>query len=283
MDLKYRQNEIERKIGRNLLLIQQTEHCLKYIVLNSKISGNPSQLKDIQKTREKKLSKNSMGQTLDQYLNHINPSEENNQEKTNFEIEPLHISYEINFDISKEEFEKKEKLLSVILEERNNLVHHFIVDLDVSSIDSYKEIEIKLDEQRDFLLPELKDLQSKSNAIEELLKPERFKRVLKDSYYLDMVENFPLIVELANISMEKHRLDGWVSLGLAGSIIRQNIPDEVEKLKEKYASKTLKSLISERQIFEIKEDVSKNMILYKLVPEWKEYFEQVSWKKVHPV
>lgn len=64
---------------------------------------------DSRKIKEKKLSKMGMGQVLSQYLNHINPSNENNQETPNHEIDSFHFSYEIDFNLSEEQFEKKRK------------------------------------------------------------------------------------------------------------------------------------------------------------------------------
>ncbi len=167
MDLQLVINEIHRKIGRNLLLIQNMEYLLKYIVLNSKVSGQSSQIINIKKTFEEKLSKQSMGQVLSQYLDHIHPLAEKNHKNPNFENDPLHLSFETEYNLSKEEFEKKENLLSDILEERNNLVHHFILDFNENSIDSCKDMGNKLDEQRNRILPELEYLQKTVQLIEE--------------------------------------------------------------------------------------------------------------------
>ena len=290
LDLKYRLDEVQRKIGRNLLLLQKMEHLLKYLVLHSKISGPIDQLNDIREQLKDKLQTQSMGVVLSQYLEQIKTTSNQNMEDANIKGDSSQILCEIEYNYTNYtdiEYDEKKSILNKILEERNDLVHHMILNFDESSIDGCRVIEIKLDEQRNCLLPELKDLQSKVKILHEVqqkyLELAKSGRLEKDFYYLYMVENFPLIVELAKISIKKHRSDGWVSLGLVGKMIRQDMPDEVKKLKEKYASRTLKSLISETKIFEIKEDVSKNMVLYKLVPEWKEYFEQVSWKKDHRV
>ena len=164
MDLQNTINEVHRKIGRNLLLIQKLEYQLKYIVLHSNVSGHPSELNDIKKTREENLSKMSMGQVLNQYLDHVNPSKENNQEIPSSNND-IHMTIEYSYDISKEKFEEKEKLLLDIRNERNDLVHHLILDYDEKSIDSLKNIEHKLDEQKNRILPELKNLHNMIQAI----------------------------------------------------------------------------------------------------------------------
>ena len=99
----------------------------------------------------------------------------------------------------------------------------------------------------------------------------------QELYYLMLANDFPLVIELAKISIQKHRLDGWTSLSLAGNVIRKTLPNEVFQLKEKYNHKTLKSLLLSEKIFDIKEDVSQSMILFRLKSDWREYFEQY-WK-----
>lgn len=273
MDLQKTINvEVQKKTGRNLLLIQQIEYLLKHIVIHSKISGHPSQLKDIQKTREENISKMSMGQVLSQYLNHIDPSKENNQEITHYETEQLHVSYEIDFDLSKEAFEIKENLFSVILEERNDLVHHFFRDLNKSSI---KDMEHKLDEQKNRLLAALEDLKTIFQALEE--GHNRSKEYSesgsfeKEFNYNVLLNDQPLILELAKISIKNVKSDGWTSLGFAGKHIRNIMPEEVNKLKDKYGYKTLKPLVENTKIFEFKEDLNKNMALYRLTADWEQH------------
>lgn len=277
MDLQNSINEVQRKIGRNLLLIQKIEYLLKYIVLHSNTSGKASQLKDIKKTREEQISKMSMGQVLSQYFNHINPSIENNQSISNSESE-IQISTEINFNFSKEEYERKENLLSDILKERNDLVHHFILDFDEKSIDSCKNMEYKLEQQKNRLLPQLKELHNMVQAIQkgfnrlkelnELGKPQRITYI-----HTIAIKKHILFLELAKISIQNHKSGGWISLGFAGKHIRNIMPEEVDKLKDKYGYKTLKPIIQNTEIFVIKEDTTKNMILYKLNDEWKEDFK----------
>ena len=279
MDLQNTINEVHRKIGRNLLLIQKIEYLLKYIVIQSNIAGQSSQLKDIKKTREENLSKMSMGQVLSQYLNHIDPSKENNQENSNYESDSVHVTYEIDFNLSKEEFEKKENLLSDILKERNNLVHHLILDLNESSINSCKDMEYKLDEQKNCLLPELKQLQTFIQAMGKARS--RFKKYLESGffekalYYNEVLNDQLLILELAKISIQNDESDGWISLGFAGKHIRNIMPEEVDKLKDKYGYKTLKPLIQNTKIFEHKEDTNKNMVLYRLTADWEEHLRQI--------
>mgnify|MGYP003625409837 CR=1 len=47
MQLKDLVADVLRKIGRNMMLFQQLEHLLKFIVANGNLSGYSSELEDI--------------------------------------------------------------------------------------------------------------------------------------------------------------------------------------------------------------------------------------------
>ncbi len=54
-------------------------------------------------------------------------------------------------------------------------------------------------------------------------------------------------------------------------MIRQHAPEEIVKLKEKYAHKTLKQLMMATELFDIKEESTDKggiRVLYKLKPGW---------------
>jgi hypothetical protein len=77
MELKDAVNEVLRKTGRNLMLFQQLEHQLKYIVANGNISGYASQLKEKQLKHANSVNTKTMGQLISHYVDNIysDPSE----------------------------------------------------------------------------------------------------------------------------------------------------------------------------------------------------------------
>lgn len=178
---------------------------------------------------------------------------------------------------------KKENLLSDILKERNDLVHHLILDLNESSISSCIDIENKLDEQKNRLLPELKHLQTLIQAMEKA--NSRFKEHLesgfleKELYYNEFLNGKLLILELAKLSIQNDESDGWISLSFAGIHVRNIMPEEVNKLKDKYGYKTLKPLIQNTKMFELTEDTKKKMVLYRLTSDWKRHLDSLFKKQ----
>ena len=282
MNLKQsRINVIEQKIGRNLLLLQKIEHLLKYIIQYYNIFGPINEISEIVKQKENNLKTQTMGNLSSQYINQINTTSKTNYVDVNFKESPFHLSFTIQHELNLVEFEKKKTLLKEIVEERNYLVHHIVIDYDEDSHKSYINIDKKLDKQKDKILIGLNDLKSTAKLIHEFkIQLKTFidsGKMEKEMYYLVLHNDSPLLIELSKISITKHRKDGWTSLALAGKCLRENVPDEISQLKEKYNHKTLKSLLDSENIFEIKVEKSKNMVLFRLKSDWKEYFEKY-WK-----
>lgn len=47
-------NEVQRKIGRNLLLFQQVEHIIKWLVANKRIEGYVQEIQSVQNNKLKR-------------------------------------------------------------------------------------------------------------------------------------------------------------------------------------------------------------------------------------
>ena len=69
--------EVQRKIGRNILLFQQLEYLLKYIVANGQYSGYFSELEVVLAKRGETVNKQTMGQLIGQFVEYNNPARNN--------------------------------------------------------------------------------------------------------------------------------------------------------------------------------------------------------------
>lgn len=80
-----------------------------------------------------------------------------------------------------------------------------------------------------------------------------------------------IIYYLAEIAAQFMRPDGWTLLSRAGQIIREQAPEEITEVYQRYGHKTLKGLILATELFEIKEEPTNKdgiRVLYKLKPGW---------------
>ena len=79
------------------------------------------------------------------------------------------------------------------------------------------------------------------------------------------------IRDSGDIATQIGRPDGWALMNVAGQLIKQNAPEELAILKEKYGHKSLKSLILATEIFDVYEESTQKggiRVLYKLKSGW---------------
>lgn len=114
MELLEIKNEVMRKIGRNVLLYQQVEQILKYLVSNGKISGDVSTIKSRHESRKSAVSKKTMGTVAGDFFSEIFGEEESSD---SLPEHPSAVYLSINFRIETEEqhFElRREKIASLL-------------------------------------------------------------------------------------------------------------------------------------------------------------------------
>lgn len=256
-------NEVMRKIGRNMLLFQQLEGLLKYIVSsNGAYSGQPGTLKSKRDKHVAEIEGSTMGQLVGQYLDSTYTLTNSDEQDAN--TDQFQIKLGVSIDCDEEFYLTKKATLSEIVSERNALIHHLLPKYSLSSQESLEKLEQELERQRDKLLPELEELQS---FAEWILKS---RKLLAD--YLQSEAGIKHFVEgvlpgesrlealLAKLAPLNARSDGWSSLALVGRALRVQYPEKYEKaLVELGISKikSLKSFIEKSERFELLEEATR--------------------------
>ncbi len=249
------------------MLFQKMESFLKFITAHNKISAHVSQLK----TKQEQLIKATENKTMGQLVNdHVNPDHTRLTYEADVSKEPF-ISFHIEHN--PEYYETKNKILVDMVAERNDLVHHSYLNFDMNSTESCRQIEKKLDNQQDRIQLEIKDLKSvidHVNNFKKKLADYVLSNEFESQFKLSWLKNSPLVMLLSDISTQIARQDGWASLSVAGKLIREDIPEEMNILEEKYGYKSLKPLILGAGIFDLREEQTKNngsMLVYRVKPE----------------
>ncbi|EAQ96932.1 hypothetical protein [Congregibacter litoralis] len=135
MDLDACRDEVVFKLGRNVLLFQQLERTLKWIVPRLEVSGaNAAELKDNFAKRQSSASKQTMGMNTGELFT---DAEKDVSSQTwalvsSFAFEP----------------ETREEIEALVCE-RNELVHHFMDKVEVESPESWRKASIALDHQKE--------------------------------------------------------------------------------------------------------------------------------------
>jgi len=261
--------EIQRKIGRNILLFQQLEYLLKYIVANGQFSGYSSDLEKIIASKRESVNKQTMGQLVGQFVERNNPARDDYPNEPE-ELKEPHFSFDFRVEADEQRYKETKETLSRLVLERNKLVHHLLPEFDPNSFESCEKVEKNLDEQSDRIQAEIKNVQSLAKSLSDMRKKvsdyfssdEGQKELL-----LSFLRQDRLVILLAEIATQVVREDGWTLMNTAGLLVKQHAPDELDLLHKGTDHKSLKSLMLKTEMFEFNEEATDKggiRVLYKL-------------------
>lgn len=253
-------NEVERRVGRNLLLFQHVERILKSLLANARISGYANELDGLHKARSERTSGQTMGQLVGQYTEEVLvDAEPRLQVPQDLKGAWISFSFQIEFDDTFRERQLED--LRAIVERRNDLVHHFLQRWNPGSAESTRAALDYLDLQwqamlpiRDHFLSVATDLQNGMAAHAAFLASEQGHSQLTTAW----LQQSPLVKVLVEIAEHEGGTQGWTPLGTAGRLLRQREEGEVDLLLERYGHRTLKGLLLATDLFEVRDEATAN-------------------------
>lgn len=166
MDLKESVDEVLRKIGRNMVLFQQVEGLLKYIISASSLSGYTSQLEQNQAKHEASTQKQTLGTLVGKYVEEILGPETDDLETHPKEVTEIYITTRIRLGYDEAFYHETKTWLAKLVDERNELVHHLLPQLDTDSAESCEKVGLKLDTQAESIRLAIRHMQSIADAIQ---------------------------------------------------------------------------------------------------------------------
>jgi len=266
-------DDVLRKVGRNVVLFQQLEQLLKFIVANGSLSGFASELKTLKKEQENKVNKQTMGTLVGQYVENSNP-ESDTQSTEPEEIDEAYFSFSFRIECDDDYYESRKEALSKLVSERNDLIHHLLPRFDMKSAESCRVLGKELDDQSDQIRLEINRLKATAKALNDgrkatadYFQSEEGKKELE----LSFLRQSRLVLMLGDIATQMSREDGWVLISNAGHLIKDHAPEELEQMKKMHGYSSLKKLIQASEIFDVQEEVTPKggtRLLYRLKAGW---------------
>ena len=266
-------DDVLRKVGRNVVLFQQLEHLLKFVVANGNLSGFASELMNLKKQKVEKVSKQTMGALVGQYVENSNPVSDTPSNEPEVLDEP-YLSFSFNIECDSDYYESKKEALAQLVSERNDLIHHLLPRFDMKSVESCETLGKELDVQSESIRLEIKNLQATAKALNDgrkemadYLKSEEGRKELE----LSFIRQSRLVLILGDIATQMTREDGWVLISNAGHLIKDHAPEELEQMKKMHGYSSLKKLIQASEIFDVQEEITPKggtRILYRLKDGW---------------
>ena len=159
-------DEVLRKIGRNMLLFQQIEHILKYVVLNSDFDSSLSSFQRNLDKRNKSIMRTSLGNLVREYVESTLSKYDGNGNLTE-ELKEPHINLRCRWELSEAQCKKRKVDLESIVADRNRLIHNLLPQFDPGSINSCIETINWLDDQHKKLLPQLEEIRGLAKTLQE--------------------------------------------------------------------------------------------------------------------
>jgi len=255
-DLKPTQDEVLRRIGRNLLLFQQIEHFLKFLLSRHKSGGTAETFKTNLQEQTEGISKKMLGELVKKYAAEVLQDAGEEVPEDESPADWFTFSFRISGDTQFVESMRRD--LKVMTDERNELVHHFLPRWHPDSPEKMAEALVYLDTQREKVLPMHEHLRSTIDHLQEngkkllefMASPEYRKQ--SDLMWL---QASPLVSFLLEVTTKIHRKDGWCYLAHAGELAAKELSEELTNLKERYGFKTLKKLVIGSELFDVLDEI----------------------------
>lgn len=142
------QREIQRKLGRCMLRLQQYERLIKALAVDFDISGPFDELADIRRKRGEAVSKLTLGQLVNEFAGNYLQPQQRDAAQPDWEPGDSHrIWFRMQTRMPLEEADYDQVVLDLreLVALRNELVHHFIERFDVWLVNGCQDADAYLD------------------------------------------------------------------------------------------------------------------------------------------
>lgn len=249
--------EVFKRVGRNLLVFQQIERFMKALLGSSKLEVTLAGVSPATLDRQASLQKQTMGQLREKFFQDVL------SDAGDIDSEPEPAT-EIRFCIRSriqlsggDEMQRYQQDFAAMIEQRNDLVHHFLGRWNLVTSESAEDAIAHLDRQREQVIP-LRDslkawvetLYQGHREIAAFMTSEEGQKEL-DRFALQSSRLVALLIDAATAST----LDGgWMSLSAAGHYLRREAPDHLSNLKSRYGHRTLKAVVIASELFDVEDE-----------------------------
>jgi hypothetical protein len=143
------QREVQRKLGRCMLRIQQYEIQLKSLVGRQELAGPPGELKSILAGNIAKTSTKTLGQLVSEFTkDYVHPTqpELGRVAAPAKAYDETWVSLRFSVEVSPERHAALCEQLTELVGLRNRLVHHFVESYDLMSVSGCEQADVYLND-----------------------------------------------------------------------------------------------------------------------------------------
>ena len=253
------QREVQQLLGRCLLRLQQYECLIKAIMADYEISGPAHALEEVRAARMTATAGKTLGTMVGELLgSYVVANEVDTAIQTSTDTSHARISISNRLQLSDADFARTENDLRELVLLRNNLVHHFIDQHEIGTLDgcrsgrdaliaAYSRIDQHLEELRTWA----EDMQEARRALAEVVQSDAFRDHLVNGTYPDGTVFWPGagIVRALQEAASELAVDGWTTVEEAARWITEWYP---EQQPEKYGCSSWRQVVHESRFFELR-------------------------------
>lgn len=274
------QHCVQRKLGRNLMRLQQYEQLLKRLIAVSDISGVPTELQANLERRKEIFANKTLGQLVGELTGELLATSERNTESQESQAEREAMAQNKPFfstksfvPVAQQDYEQIRQELAQLVGMRNELVHHFLERFDLRAAEQCLVAETYLDEglnQIDTHWQRLVGWAKSHDAARQMMaafmQTPAFENLLLYGIFPDGSVDWASapVAGLLKAAEEKLARDGWTALDEVIACLRQTHPQETPK---RYGCKTWRQLIHDSKQFEVKRQADLGKTWYRSLPE----------------
>jgi hypothetical protein len=259
-DIAGAQHEVQRLLGRCILRLQQYEQLLKSMLAVSSFSGTPETLPLALDDRRAEISGKTMGTLVGRLMAEY-VMKEGREIPDATSVQPHDSSFftfRAQLNLPDESHAALQTDLRELVRLRNTLVHNFIEQHDLHSVDgclqaqdalssSYTEIDRQFRQLHTFAA----DMAEGRRAFAELAQSPEFHELMVNGIAPDGQIHWPIagIVGALRQAFRERSIDGWVNLDTAARWVSEHHPEQTPK---KYGCARWRHVIHECGQFELR-------------------------------
>lgn len=261
------QREVQRKLGKCLIHIQQYERLLKEIVGKREISGmvgDPGQLLD----HASEVATNTMGQLVEELTEKVlqptlqesgqsPPAEADQVDEDEYPVGWARFQMRVSMPPDAHAQLKAE--LQELVDLRNDLVHHFVEVQDLMSEEGCITAELYLDHcyaeiERHYVVLQGRaaSMDDAKRAMAAFITSPEYRDHLRAELFPETAQReaaLPGLIELLRKAEAEKTAGGWTALNSAIAFIKREAPDETLK---KRAFGSWRQVLHEARVFEFR-------------------------------
>lgn len=254
------QHEVQRLLGRCLLRLQQYEKLMKAIVAHHEISATGLPLASNQEQRIADAASKTLGTLVGTLLGSYVTTDENDEDASDPDERDTIISFKMKMHLrmSVEDYDRTQNDLKELVLLRNNLVHHFIEQYDLWSLDgcrcahdaltaAYSRIDQHFEQLRGWA----EHMDQVRRLAAEFAQSDVFRDLVIHGIAPDGSVDWPAagIVRALQGAAAELAVDGWTPVASAGRWIAERLP---EHLPAKYGCSSWRQVVHESRLFELR-------------------------------